>query len=88
MGESEETKSSIMSLTEEKLDWFRSELFKCDLVNWAEEYYQQFVMDGTQWSVKIQYDTFCEIKIGSNHFPKEWEKFSKAVTALSGIDIY
>ncbi|WML48473.1 hypothetical protein RCG23_25135 [Neobacillus sp. PS3-34] len=75
-------------LTNEELDWFRSELYKCDFVNWAEEYYQIGVLDGTHWSVRIEYDTYCEIKTGHVHFPPKWSKFCKAISKLSGSEFY
>lgn len=75
--------------TDEKalIEWFRKELRKCDLVNWAEEYFAP-VLDGTHWSVRIEYDNYCEIKRGSNHFPQKWNKFCKAVSKVSGSEFY
>jgi hypothetical protein len=74
--------------TREEFEWFRSELYKCDFLNWAEEFEMLFVMDGTHWSVRIEYDDYCEIKTGSNHFPPKWSKFCKAVAKLSGREFY
>jgi hypothetical protein len=71
----------------EEIEWFRSELYKCDFVNWAEEYYAP-ACDGTHWTVRIEYDTYCEIKWGSNHFPPKWTKFCKAVSKISGREFY
>jgi hypothetical protein len=78
---------SVRVITKEDVDWFRSELYKCDFVNWAEEYIF-FALDGTHWSVRIEYDTHCEMKTGSNHFPPNWTKFRKAVSKLSGSEFY
>jgi hypothetical protein len=75
------------SRTKEEIEWFRSELYKCDFVNWAEDYYA-LACDGTQWTVRIEYDTYCEIKWGSNHFPPKWTKFRKAVSKISGGEFY
>ncbi|MFD4854609.1 hypothetical protein ACFVV6_09980 [Bacillus mycoides] len=72
---------------EEKFEWFRSELYKCDFINWAEEYYA-YVLDGTHWSVRIEYDTHCEIKKGSNNFPAKWTKFCKAVAKVSDGEFF
>ncbi|MGG0250722.1 hypothetical protein ABEY24_20605 [Peribacillus frigoritolerans] len=74
-------------LTKEEIEWFRSELYKCDLVNWAEEY-MIYALDGTHWDIRIEYDTYCEIKTGSNHFPLKWTKFCKALSKLSGSEFY
>jgi len=73
--------------TLEDMEWFRAELYKCDFVNWAEEY-SMIALDGTHWSVRIEYDAHCEIKMGSNHFPPKWTKFCKAVSKISGSDFY
>lgn len=71
----------------EDFEWFRSELYKSDLVNWAEEYNSD-ALDGTHWSVRIEYDTHCEIKRGSNHSPPKWTKFCKAVSKVCGSEFY
>jgi hypothetical protein len=71
----------------EVIEWFRSELQKCDFLNWAEEYFT-FAMDGTHWSVRIEYENYCEIKRGSNYFPPKWNKFCRAVSKVSGIEFY
>lgn len=76
-------------MDKEDIELFLTELYKCDFVNWAEEY-QVFgtVCDGTHWSVRIEYDTHCEIKIGNNHFPPKWTKFCKAISKLSGNEFF
>jgi hypothetical protein len=67
-----------------EIEWFLCKLYECDIVNWAEVYeVNGFVNDGTNWSVRIEYDTYCEIKLGNNHFPTKWTKFCKAVSKLS-----
>ncbi|MEV5114456.1 hypothetical protein [Peribacillus frigoritolerans] len=78
---------SVHSITKEDIEWFLSELYKCNFVNWAEEY-MMFALDGTHWSVRIEYDTHCEIKTGSNHFPLKWTKFCKAISKLSDGEFY
>ncbi|WP_419883478.1 hypothetical protein ACN6MY_07965 [Peribacillus sp. B-H-3] len=81
--------NDIRVITEEDIESFLTELHKCDFVNWAEEY-NVFgpVLDGTHWSVRIEYDTHCEIKVGSIHFPPKWTKFCKALSRLSGNEFY
>lgn len=78
---------SIETLTREESEWFQSELHKCDLVNWAEEYFA-FACDGTNWIVRMEYENYCEIIQGSNHFPSKWGKFCKAVSKVSGDKFY
>jgi hypothetical protein len=74
-------------ISDEEKDWLLSELYKCDFLNWSEEYFLM-AMDGSHWSVKIEYDTHCEIKTGSNHFPPKWTKFRKAIEKISGGEFY
>lgn len=68
-------------------EWFRSELHKCDFVNWSEYYYAP-ICDGTHWEIKIEYENHCEIKTGSNEFPPKWKKFCKAVSKVTGGEFY
>lgn len=56
---------TIQSIAKEYIEWFPSELYTCDFVNWAEEYIHLFVLNGTHWSIRIEYDTHCEIKTGN-----------------------
>ena len=72
---------------QEKLDWFLSELYKCDFMNWADRYFAP-VENGTHWNVQIEYDTYCQEKSGSNHFPPKWNKFCKAVSKLRDGEFY
>jgi hypothetical protein len=76
------------SLTPEDIEWFRSELYKCDFANWAEEYVECGVCDGTHWSIRIEYDTHCEIKKGDNHYPPKWAKFCKAISKLTHSEFF
>jgi hypothetical protein len=74
-------------LSSEEKEWLTTELYKCDFLNWSEEY---IVMaeDGTNWDVKIEFDTHCEIKTGSNYFPPKWTKFCKTMAKISGGEFY
>lgn len=74
-------------ITDKDLKWFLSQLYQRDFVNWAEEYFMP-ILDGTSWSVRIEYGLHCEIKTGSNAFPDKWTKFTKAVAKLSSSDFY
>ncbi|WP_164669726.1 hypothetical protein [Virgibacillus doumboii] len=77
-----------LTVTKEKAEWFLEEMYKCDFVNWAEEYHHDGILDGTSWQTNIEYDTYCEIKYGSNHFPKKWAKFCKAISEIGETDFY
>lgn len=75
-------------VNEDCIAWLLEELYKCDFINWAEEYIQPMVLDGTHWSVQIEYDSHCEIKTGDNYFPPKWTKFCKAISELTGNEFY
>ncbi|MGD6818483.1 hypothetical protein [Metabacillus sp. 84] len=75
-------------LKQEEAAWFREELYASDFMNWAEEYMLPFALDGTHWTIRIEYDTYCEIKSGHIHTPPGWERFCMAVSSLSGQAFY
>ncbi|MFP7492965.1 hypothetical protein SFC66_04175 [Terribacillus saccharophilus] len=72
-------------VTDKEIQWLLSQLYKCDLLNWAEEYFKP-VLDGTSWNVRIEYSSYCEIKTGSNFFPEKWDEFTEAVSKISSGD--
>ncbi|MBM7704347.1 hypothetical protein [Metabacillus iocasae] len=75
--------------SKEELEFFLAKLYTCDFMNWAEEYDMSGpVLDGTHWSIRIEYDTHCEMKRGSNHYPSKWATFCKAISSLSGYEYY
>jgi hypothetical protein len=78
---------NFLLMSDEEKDWLLSELYKCDFLNWSEEYFMM-AMDGSHWTVKIEYETYCEIKTGSNHFPEKWSKFCKTMAKISGGEFY
>ncbi|WP_162595994.1 hypothetical protein [Bacillus sp. CGMCC 1.16541] len=43
-----------------------------------------YSLDGTYWSVRIEYETHCEIKRRNNHYPPKWTKFCHTISTLSG----
>lgn len=83
-----DNEKSFSRLTQEQIDCFREELYRSDLLNWAERYEDLTVLDGTHWNIRISYETYCETKSGSNHFPPGWTKFCRAVTRLSCKEFY
>ncbi|WP_114570648.1 zinc ribbon domain-containing protein [Exiguobacterium flavidum] len=70
-------------LTESELDWLREGLYKCDVLNWADNYQMFAIMDGTQWNVILDGEAYHEVKQGSNHFPKQWNRFCKLMEKVS-----
>lgn len=67
---------------------FLIKLYEVDLMNWASQYNNFSILDGTFWRVNITFDTYCEEKSGTNHFPPKWIKFCKAISRVSGGEFY
>lgn len=73
-------------ITESDKKWFLEELYTCDFMNWAERYVMADVLDGSHWILRIQYNTYCEIKQGTNYFPPKWKKFCQAIGKMGGMN--
>lgn len=72
-------------LTSEDWDKLIKGLISCDFEYWIDEYIDEYVLDGTQWSVKIRLASGESInKYGSNHYPGKWEQFCRVVSSFSG----
>ena len=66
-------------------DEFKHEIFKMKLWNWEPSYErQEIVLDGTCWSITLKTIGQTYKSEGLNVFPKEWAKFSKALSKLIG----
>jgi hypothetical protein len=68
----------------EDIKQFIEELSKCHVLKWGQKYVKPYVLDGTQWSIEIEFDDICIYKSGNNAYPKEWKKFCKLVKDLIG----
>lgn len=73
----------VRILTEEEIDWLRESLYKRDVLNWADNYQMFGICDGTSWNVVLDGETYHEVKQGSNHFPKQWNRFCKLMEKAS-----
>jgi hypothetical protein len=64
---------------------FRKALDSANIWQWK-KYYDSYVMDGTQWEVRIKYKDASIHSGGSNNYPpgKEFEQFREAVINLIG----
>lgn len=60
-------------------------LHDCEFKNWLDEYVDQHVLVGTQWSVEIRLKSGKSLfKHGSNHYPHNWQQFCRIVSSFSG----
>jgi hypothetical protein len=60
-------------------------LIGCDFEYWLDEYINNDILDGTQWSVEIGLDTGKTFhKSGSNHYPGRWKQFCRLISTFAG----
>ncbi|NHN34854.1 hypothetical protein [Paenibacillus agricola] len=74
----------ILQLDIESMNTFREALSKSRILSWKNEYIDPNTLDGTQWSLDIEFDDICIEKSGSNDYPKEWKRFCKVIHKLTG----
>jgi hypothetical protein len=67
----------------EDIKQFIEGLRKCRILKWGQEYVQPYVLDGTQWSIEIEFNDICIYKAGSNAYPKKWKRFCKLIENLT-----
>jgi hypothetical protein len=53
-----------------EIEIFREALSKCHILSWEQKYIDPHTLDGTQWSLDIEFDNLCIEKSGSNAYPK------------------
>ncbi len=89
----------LETIRPEAIDWqrFWSELDKIKIWEWEQRYDNPHVLDGTSWSVHIEYQGKSLKSSGSNAYPdskgaapgKVFKKFCRAVSNLvDGKDFY
>lgn len=53
---------------------------------WNDEYIDETILDGTQWSLSIYLDKYHVVKIeGSNKYPPYWEELLQTFRYYSGV---
>ncbi|MCP4599862.1 MAG: hypothetical protein GY847_04855 [Proteobacteria bacterium] len=69
-------------------DWaaFRKAIDKANVWSWKDDYTDPSIMDGTEWSIHLEYEDKKINSSGKNGYPNrdEFDKMSKAVSALVG----
>lgn len=75
-------------LTDENWINFLEELAALDIQLWKDEYNNNDILDGTQWSLEIQFSGREKIKKwGSNEYPDYWKTFLKLLSKYAVEDI-
>jgi hypothetical protein len=67
------------------IDDFKQALFRMKIWNWEENYEPDgIVLDGTSWSVVLKTKGQTYRSNGLDLFPKEWTKFCRSLSKLTG----
>jgi hypothetical protein len=74
----------ILQMDTESINTFREAMTKCHILTWEQKYIDLHTLDGTQWSLHIEFDDLCIEKSGNNAYPREWERFCKVIQKLTG----
>lgn len=71
------------------VEQFKKEIFRLKLWNWEKDYQPEaLILDGTTWSVELKTKGSVYQSRGLQTFPKEWAKFIKALSRLTGVDFH
>lgn len=64
-------------------------LMKCDILTWERNYDHFICLDGTSWSIKMEFGLEREIvrKSGCNQYPPQWKSFCKTLENAMGKPI-
>lgn len=71
-------------MASDDIKWFINGLHECRVLSWKQEYIQLYVLDGTHWSIEIEFADANIRKAGSNAYPKEWGRFCKFIGDFVG----
>ena len=64
------------TFTKENLNEFIDKIFNENILKWKREYYNNNILDGTQWKLEIEFKALPKFEsFGSNEFPSNWKKF-------------
>ena len=74
--------SEILIPTMEQLDQFLKEIKKIGVWKWNKLYTNPYILDGTSWSVSIEYEGKRFKSSGSNAYPEGFDEFTKSVRKL------
>ena len=65
---------------------FKKEVYRLKIWNWEQDYQpDSLVLDGMSWRVKLKTKGTVYESEGLQCFPKEWSKFCKSITKLTGM---
>lgn len=85
-----EDEIDIKDILISEVNWriFLNSLKEIDIINWKDDYYDDDICDGSQWSVDINFlNNRCIHKCGSNRYPMYWDKFLKVFEEVFSVPI-
>ena len=71
------------NLSKERWREFINKIFDLKIYKWREKYYNNDILDGTQWELEMEFSGIENSKFesyGSNEYPYNWEKFEKIIS--------
>ncbi len=74
----------IFYISEENLEQLLQGLDEVKLLQWKQSYVDSGVLDGTDWSVKVYFQSEIFESSGINAYPKKWKQFCKVLEKLTG----
>lgn len=71
-------------------DWqrFSDALTTINVWSWKEEYFDPYILDGTQWELELRDGPKEIISSGSNLFPEQFDEFVESVNQLVGEELF
>ena len=82
-----EEESFFITLYPDVIEDFIDKLIETNLLNWKRNYYDNDILDGTQWEIEIIRDGRNFKRYGNNNYPKEWERLCKLIGETAGRHI-
>ncbi|NHN34827.1 hypothetical protein [Paenibacillus agricola] len=61
----------MIQMDNESMNTFKEGISKCRILSWKNNYTDPHILDGTQWSLDIEFDDLRIEKSGSNAYPRE-----------------
>lgn len=80
--EYEDKLNLVKTLNKNQIKKLSQDLKATNILNWKREYIDKDIMDGTQWSLKINVNARKREKTGCNMYPKEWELYCKIISRI------
>jgi hypothetical protein len=75
-----------MELSEQAVRLFVERVTELGVFSWECHYIQCCMLDGTSWTVELQWDGKRLWSTGTNGYPPDWQQFSDLLTELLEVE--